>query len=108
MGAAKKNEAVTSATLKQVEKIQQICEKGLQRYNRSPAQLGMETPIEMPIRFGVLFLFGGYFAYAWQLGSIRESLGVTAAGDWRVDIMQKVRALIKTLFLCHSAQVWVK
>jgi hypothetical protein len=95
VGAAKKNEQVTAATLKEVGKIQEICNKGLARYRKShtPSQLGVQPPIEMPVRFGVLFLFGGYFAYAWQLGSIRESLGVAASGDWRVDIMQKVRSL---------------
>lgn len=103
VGAAKKNEQVTAATLKEVGKIQEICNKGLARYRKSltPSQLGVQPPIEMPVRFGVLFLFGGYFAYAWQLGSIRESLGVAASGDWRVDIMQKVIATLTMIFALY-------
>jgi len=97
-GASKMDKAVRATTLQQVEKIQDICTKGLARYSRSLASVGVEPPLEMPIRFGVLFMFGGYFAYAWQLGGLRESMGVTAPGDWHVDMFQKIFSIFTLIF----------
>jgi len=95
-----KDEEIMKLTLKRVERIEELCAKGIARYEKSrdPKQTAVDEPIPIPVRLGVLFMFGGYFMYAWGMRDLRDSLGVDRPGDYRIDILQKTMACFGLLF----------
>lgn len=54
----------------------------------------------MVVRFLLWFMFAGYAAYAFGLGSVRESLGVNRyAGETSIDVFQQVFATVCVVFI---------
>ncbi|GMH39565.1 hypothetical protein BSKO_07463 [Bryopsis sp. KO-2023] len=95
-------------TLQIVEQIEDLCVDNLKRLDVKTDTLGKtpveNKPIEWWVRALVLFFTLGYVAYAFGVGDVRESLGVKPnAGNWMVDSIQRVFALLLLLV----GGVWV-
>ncbi|CAG9464784.1 unnamed protein product [Pedinophyceae sp. YPF-701] len=108
---AQPDSKVQAATIRIVEDIRARCRKGLAAApGGADAKLGdaEQPPPELWVRLGLVLMFGGYFAYAWQLGVLRAYLGVAAdAGNFYVDSMQKIVSLglfIMALFLAVTGR----
>lgn len=78
-------------TLRAIEALEEVCDKIIaeEREKMHLAEVNDDT-LPTTTRLLLWFLFGGYFAYAWNLEHVRESLGVNPhAGDPRVDAFQR-------------------
>mmetsp|Transcript_22412 Transcript_22412/g.76130 ORF Transcript_22412/g.76130 Transcript_22412/m.76130 type:complete len:165 (+) Transcript_22412:159-653(+) len=79
------------ATLAAVEKIEEVCQRGLAGMPQAVREESDE--ISMPVRVLLWLMFAGYAAYAFGLGDVRAALGVSRdAGATSVDVMQQVLA----------------
>ena len=59
-----------------------------------------DQPLSMGVKVGLLTLFGGYAAYAFNLEQMRESMGLNPKNGARwVDQMQQVFAVMGVLFV---------
>lgn len=87
-------------TLSLVEEIEDLCDKGLAK-SKASFEHGEENekPIDFWVRALIAFLMLGYSFYAFGVGGVRTSLGVQPdAGNWAIDLMQKIFAVLMVIF----------
>lgn len=74
------------------------CEKGLQAFDGvSAPQIVQDEYVALPVRLALLFIFGGYFAYAWRIGGVREAIGM---GGMQVhSMLDIIQRIISTILL---------
>ena len=91
-------------TARLCEGILERCDRGLRAFYQEGGAPAADDEVPFWVRFGLLFLFGGYFGYAWQVGGVRAALGVAGLPvSSAYDLSNKALATVLLLFFGHVA-----